>query len=202
MIGSSPLCPALNLNLDKKLNTREQLVKIGHGGPSQTNKPPMSTILAVSAELSPECIEAHTEIKRGRDLRAILFRLSEDERHILLDTKIPSTAPFSAFAAAFPTNDIRWAVVRMEYSEDPWHDSAATFLDSSPRPPPSRNRSEPLHSLSWGEDGSNFVAFSPVEQHLLASCSPDRSIVLFDIRTPSPVHKLVLQVQRGAGRGA
>ncbi|KAG1671946.1 DDB1- and CUL4-associated factor 13 [Nymphon striatum] len=56
------------------------------------------------------------------------------------------------------------------------------------------NRSEPLRTYSWGVDSHNCIRFNPVETDLVASCSTDRSILLFDTRESSPLRKVVLNL--------
>lgn len=54
------------------------------------------------------------------------------------------------------------------------------------------NRTIPLAtSMSWGADNLNSVKYSMVETNLCASTGNDRSIVLYDLRTHSPVQKVL-----------
>lgn len=53
-------------------------------------------------------------------------------------------------------------------------------------------RSEPIHSFTWGAESVYSVKFNPVETHVLASTASDRNIVLYDIRTKSPLKKLIM----------
>lgn len=50
----------------------------------------------------------------------------------------------------------------------------------------------------WGADTINTVRFNKTETHVLASCGSDRNIVLYDIRTKSPLTKLVLDMRSNA----
>ncbi|KAK9449109.1 WD40-repeat-containing domain protein [Limtongia smithiae] len=52
-------------------------------------------------------------------------------------------------------------------------------------------RSKPTADLSWGADNVNSVKFNLSEQSILASTGSDRSIVIHDLRSNSPVQKLV-----------
>jgi WD repeat and SOF domain-containing protein 1 len=60
------------------------------------------------------------------------------------------------------------------------------------------NRAEPLHSFAWGVDPVVTVKFNPVEHELLASAATDRNIVLYDLRTTSPLKKLVMNMRTNA----
>ncbi len=55
-------------------------------------------------------------------------------------------------------------------------------------------RSEPVTELSWGSDTVTSVRFNPAEADLLASAGSDRSIALYDLRSSTPIRKLVMQV--------
>lgn len=59
-------------------------------------------------------------------------------------------------------------------------------------------RSEPVTTLSWGSESIQSVRFNPVERHVLASTASDRSIVIHDIRSATPVRKLILQKRSNA----
>ncbi|KAJ1881060.1 Protein sof1, partial [Kickxella alabastrina] len=51
-------------------------------------------------------------------------------------------------------------------------------------------RSEPISNLTWGADTINTVRMNQTEVNVLASCGTDRSIILYDLRTNSPLAKL------------
>lgn len=53
------------------------------------------------------------------------------------------------------------------------------------------NRSKPTGQMSWGADNLNSVRFNQTEVSMVASTGSDRSIVIYDLRTSSPVQKLV-----------
>ena len=55
-------------------------------------------------------------------------------------------------------------------------------------------RSEPVTELSWGSDTVTSVRFNPAEADLLASAGSDRSIALYDLRSSTPIRKIVMQV--------
>jgi WD repeat and SOF domain-containing protein 1 len=57
----------------------------------------------------------------------------------------------------------------------------------------SENRTEPATQFSWGADTVLSVRFNPVEPDVFASCGSDRSIALYDVRTRTPIRKLVMQ---------
>ncbi|CAG8567704.1 9299_t:CDS:2 [Ambispora leptoticha] len=59
-------------------------------------------------------------------------------------------------------------------------------------------RSDPIKTIKWGEDTINTVKFNQTEVNVLASCGTDRSIIMYDLRTSSPLAKLVLQLKTNA----
>ncbi|XP_010794750.1 DDB1- and CUL4-associated factor 13 [Notothenia coriiceps] len=56
-------------------------------------------------------------------------------------------------------------------------------------------RSSPIRSFTWGVDSFSAVRFNPVETELLASCASDRSIVLYDMREPAPLKKVIMTMR-------
>ncbi|KAJ2234216.1 Protein sof1 [Coemansia sp. RSA 1722] len=59
-------------------------------------------------------------------------------------------------------------------------------------------RSEPVANLTWGADTINTVSMNQAEVNVLASCGTDRSIILYDLRTSSPLAKLVMTLSTNA----
>lgn len=57
-----------------------------------------------------------------------------------------------------------------------------------------RTSGAPVQNLVWPSaiDTINHVSFNQVETSILASCATDRAIVLYDVRTSSPLHRTVL----------
>ncbi|KAI3402577.2 sof1 [Candida oxycetoniae] len=53
------------------------------------------------------------------------------------------------------------------------------------------NRTKHTSDLSWGADNVNTVKFNQTETNIIASCGSDNSIVLYDIRTNTPIQKCV-----------
>ncbi|KAJ1864991.1 Protein sof1 [Coemansia sp. RSA 2703] len=59
-------------------------------------------------------------------------------------------------------------------------------------------RSEPIANLTWGADTINTVRMNQTEVNVLASCGTDRSIILYDLRTNSPLAKLLMTLSTNA----
>ena len=56
-------------------------------------------------------------------------------------------------------------------------------------------RSEPVSSFAWGADTVTAVRFNPADSELLASAASDRAVALYDLRSATPVRKLVMQAR-------
>ncbi|XP_008546536.1 DDB1- and CUL4-associated factor 13 [Microplitis demolitor] len=56
-------------------------------------------------------------------------------------------------------------------------------------------RNEPVKSFQWGVDGLLDVKFNLVQTNLLAACSSDRSIILYDTRDVGPMRKVVMKLK-------
>mmetsp|Transcript_17991 Transcript_17991/g.55064 ORF Transcript_17991/g.55064 Transcript_17991/m.55064 type:complete len:443 (+) Transcript_17991:1171-2499(+) len=59
-------------------------------------------------------------------------------------------------------------------------------------------RSKALRAYSWGSAASYRARWNPAEPTSLASCSRDRSLVLYDVRRREPVRRLVLTSKANA----
>lgn len=60
------------------------------------------------------------------------------------------------------------------------------------------NRSNYVSNLSWGADNINTVKFNRTETNIIASAGSDNSIVLYDVRTNSPIQKVVTSMRSNA----
>ena len=63
-----------------------------------------------------------------------------------------------------------------------------------------RPSSAPTQTLAWptSTDTINAISFNQTETSILASCALDRSIVLYDLRTSSPIGKTTLRLSSNA----
>ncbi|KAG2736746.1 hypothetical protein G9P44_000836 [Scheffersomyces stipitis] len=60
------------------------------------------------------------------------------------------------------------------------------------------NRSKYISDLSWGADNITTVKFNQTETSIIASAGSDNSIVLYDVRTNSPIQKVVTSLRTNA----
>ncbi|KAA6398642.1 MAG: putative DDB1- and CUL4-associated factor 13 [Streblomastix strix] len=53
----------------------------------------------------------------------------------------------------------------------------------------------PINSFAWGADTYYYARYNRVEQNILATCGSDRGIVLYDLRSETPIRKLILRMK-------
>ncbi|KAK8807127.1 hypothetical protein WA158_003886 [Blastocystis sp. Blastoise] len=56
------------------------------------------------------------------------------------------------------------------------------------------HKSQPMHTFTFGHEHFRSIQFNPGESSVLAACSNDRSISLFDVRTSSTLRKVTLRM--------
>jgi WD repeat and SOF domain-containing protein 1 len=56
-------------------------------------------------------------------------------------------------------------------------------------------RQESFQSMQWGCETIDKVKFNNSEQNVLLSCGSDRSIILYDIRTSTPITKTIMNLK-------
>ncbi|EFN52020.1 hypothetical protein CHLNCDRAFT_139585 [Chlorella variabilis] len=59
-------------------------------------------------------------------------------------------------------------------------------------------RSEPVQTFSWGADTLTSVRFNPAEPDVFATAGSDRGVALYDLRSSTPIRKLVMQTRTNA----
>jgi DDB1- and CUL4-associated factor 13 len=57
------------------------------------------------------------------------------------------------------------------------------------------NRSEPIQTMQWGAESILGVKFNQTETSVLASYGTDRTIILYDIRTATPISKVIMNLR-------
>ncbi|XP_033225670.1 DDB1- and CUL4-associated factor 13 isoform X2 [Belonocnema kinseyi] len=56
-------------------------------------------------------------------------------------------------------------------------------------------RNKPIRTFKWGVDSLHDVKYNPIQTNLLAACSADRSIILYDTREVGPLRKVVMSLR-------
>lgn len=60
------------------------------------------------------------------------------------------------------------------------------------------SHSEPVSTFSWGSDTITSIRFNPAEPDLFATTGSDRGVALYDLRSSTPVRKIVMQTKSNA----
>ncbi|KAI9095156.1 WD40-repeat-containing domain protein [Phlyctochytrium arcticum] len=60
------------------------------------------------------------------------------------------------------------------------------------------DRADPVQSFSWGSETVTSVRFNQTETSIFASCGTDRTIVIYDLRTSSPLSKIYMAMRTNA----
>jgi len=68
--------------------------------------------------VSDECVSKYQDLKLGKSLRYVLFKLSEDLKEVQVDKTAPSGAPYEEFLESLPPNDCRYGVYDFEYTAE------------------------------------------------------------------------------------
>eukprot|EP00835_Amoeboradix_gromovi_P003605 NODE_246_length_12992_cov_0.264407.p2 type:complete len:463 gc:universal NODE_246_length_12992_cov_0.264407:2562-1174(-) len=55
-------------------------------------------------------------------------------------------------------------------------------------------RDTPVEQILWGSDTLQSVKYNPCEPHLIAAAGKSRSVIIYDVRSRVPVHKVVLEM--------
>lgn len=59
-------------------------------------------------------------------------------------------------------------------------------------------RTHPVQKFSWGADSITSIRFNPVEVEVLGSTGTDRSVAFYDLRSETPIRKLIMQTRCNA----
>lgn len=134
-------------------------------------------------------LNAHTRVVTGTvfDVEGQRFYSCSDDGFVKL-WSATSSAPLESWRTAGSFKSI----------DHHWHDNQfATASDSSVQIwTPERSAPIQTHDDLWGSDDTvNVVRYNPAERNLLAHCSADRGIGLFDIRTGTALKKVVLRMR-------
>lgn len=59
-------------------------------------------------------------------------------------------------------------------------------------------RTQPLKSWQWGIDSVSYIRFNQIETDLAVAAATDRAVILYDIRKPEPIRKVVMAMRSNA----
>eukprot|EP00917_Polyrhabdina_sp_WS-2016_P024059 GHVP01052159.1.p1 GENE.GHVP01052159.1~~GHVP01052159.1.p1 ORF type:complete len:342 (+),score=48.02 GHVP01052159.1:785-1810(+) len=103
--------------------------------------------------------------------------------------------PFRTFESIYPFNSV----------DASWADgsTSSTFITSS------RNvelwdlaRTSPVATYGWNDgcDKMSSISFNRSETHLAVGCGVDRSVLLYDTRSPTPLKKVILKAKSNSAK--
>ncbi|KAG0018222.1 cofilin [Entomortierella chlamydospora] len=69
---------------------------------------------ASGVQADPDCVASFQELKLGKKVKFIIFKLSDDNKSIIVERKA-ETATYDEFLKHLPKNDCRWAVYDFDY---------------------------------------------------------------------------------------
>ncbi|KAI8998436.1 WD40-repeat-containing domain protein [Gaertneriomyces semiglobifer] len=97
------------------------------------------------------------------------------------------------------TDPLKTYISRFTFTGIDHHRSQNLFATSSSQVDIwDHDRAEPLHSYSWGAETVTSVKFNQTQQNVFASCGTDRTIILYDLRTNSPLSKTYMALRTNA----
>merc|ERR1712093_194507 len=89
------------------------------------------TTMSSGVAVHPACLEAYQSLKLGKKLKFIVFKLSGDNKEIVVDTQSES-ASYDDFLEALPPNSPRYAVYDFEYEKGEGKRNKLCFYAWSP----------------------------------------------------------------------
>ena len=150
----------------------------------------MRSYIGHKGEVSGVRISPHGDlaVSCGHDKTANLWRLaSSNHATEPQGGEVPEAAPIKTFIGDYALRSVDH------------HASKPTFLTAGSRVEVwEHTRSEPITSFTWGAETTTFVRFNPTERDVLVTTGSDRGIVLYDLRTSTPIRKLILQTRTNA----
>mmetsp|Transcript_82638 Transcript_82638/g.212888 ORF Transcript_82638/g.212888 Transcript_82638/m.212888 type:complete len:138 (+) Transcript_82638:112-525(+) len=66
-------------------------------------------------QVKDECVDLYNQIKMKKDLRYVLFKMSDDKKNIVVDASGEKTENWDDFVKALPEAEPRYALVDIEY---------------------------------------------------------------------------------------
>jgi len=87
--------------------------------------------MASGVAVNEDCFKAYQELKLGKKLKYVVYKLSSDNKEIVVETRSEST-DYDQFLETLPENDCRWAVYDFEYDSGEGPRSKLLFYAWSP----------------------------------------------------------------------
>ncbi|EPX73146.1 actin depolymerizing factor [Schizosaccharomyces octosporus yFS286] len=90
-------------------------------------------------KVAPECLEAFQELKLGKNLRYIVFKMNDAKTEIIVDKK-STDKDFDTFLGELPEQDCRYAVYDFEYNMGEGLRNKIVFISWSPDVSPIKSK--------------------------------------------------------------
>jgi len=74
--------------------------------------------MASGVAVSDDCVTKYQELKLGKALRYITYKITDDLKEIVVDQVAQSNTSWDDFVATLPKGDCRYAVYDFEYTAD------------------------------------------------------------------------------------
>ena len=75
-------------------------------------------VQASGIKVSDACVDKFQELKLGKKIRYVLYKINNENTEIVVETDAPSSGTYEEFVNALPTDDCRYAVFDFEYTQD------------------------------------------------------------------------------------
>jgi len=74
--------------------------------------------MASGIKVADACVDKFQELKLGKALRWVLFKINPENTEIIVESTAPKTATYEEFVNALPADDCRYAVFDFEYTQE------------------------------------------------------------------------------------
>jgi len=71
--------------------------------------------MASGVKVSDDCVEKYNQLKLSKDIRYVIFRITDANDEIIVDQTGPKGADYNSFLDKLPKDDTRYAVYDFEY---------------------------------------------------------------------------------------
>lgn len=72
--------------------------------------------MASGITVNDECVTSFNEVKTGKAYRFVTYKVSDNNKEIVVDKKVDRSATWNDFKAALPHDEPRYAIYDLEFS--------------------------------------------------------------------------------------
>ena len=140
----------------------------------------------------PWTVQAHNGFVKGLSFAPFskserLVSVGDDKTVKVWNTSEYETDPLQVFTSKYSFTGVD------HHGSDPLFATSSSQIDIW-----NYDRSEPVQSFNWGVDTITTVKMNQTERNILASCGTDRNITLYDLRSQTPLSKVILEMRTNA----